>query len=357
MAIVSQAKSNNPEVDDEAVRNTLGCALALGIAYSASIGGVGTPVGTPPNLIFMGLLKQLFPESPDISFLQWMIVGVPLAIVFIPITWYILAKRSFHLDDVELAAGGDVIAEQLKELGPMNSGERRVLIIFMLTALLWIFRSPLDVGSFHIPGWSELFEHPKYLHDSTVAIAMATLLFMLHGKNSEDKKPLLDMPTARKVPWDVLFLIGGGYSLASAIRLSGLASFIADKLTFMGGIPIILLILLIVTVIIFMTEVMTNSAISDLMLTILGAAAVGMGVSPLLLMVPTTIAASCAFMLPSATAPNAIVFSSGHVTIPQMARTGLWLNMIAIFLVTGIVYLIAIPIFSITLDAVPDWAR
>ncbi len=341
--------------ENSGMDNRLGTCLMLAIAYSASIGGLGTLIGTPPNLVLAGALKTIYPEAPEIGFVRWMGVGLPLVIVFIPLVWLLLT-RVLHPP----GAGGEncdpeAIRRQQQELGPMGRGEGLTLVVFVTTALLWIFRSPIHIGPLFIPGWSQLFPNPAAVDDSTVAIFMAVLLFVLPV---DLKKGIFVMRWrwAAHIPWGVLILFGGGFALSAGFQASGLDQWIGGRLGVLRGVPVVLLVAAICLLITFLTEVSSNTAVSNLMMPVLAATAVSIGVSPLLLMVPAALSASCAFMLPVATPPNAIVFGSRLVRIPQMARAGLLLNLIGVVLITALVYSIAIPLFGIVLGEVPAWA-
>jgi len=330
--------------------------LMLAVAYSATIGGVGTIVGPPPNAVFVGAMAQLFPNAPEIGFLQWMLVGVPLVVVLIPITWLYLVRVASCLNRHDLASGSAVIRQQLLALGPMRRPEKRVLLLFIVTAGLWMFRRSLDLGVLVIPGWAELLPRPLAVGDSTVAISMALLLFIMPAGDEEGSR-LLDWEAALRLPWGVILLLGGGFALAEAIRSSGLAADIGTALAWVGSAPPLLSIAVIAMTISLATEITTNTAITTIMMPVLAASALAGGCDPLLLMIPCTLAASLCFMMPSGTAPNAIVFSGGHLSVAFMARTGVGLNMIAVFVVIAIAYTIALPVFDITVGSLPSWAQ
>jgi solute carrier family 13 (sodium-dependent dicarboxylate transporter), member 2/3/5 len=321
----------------------LGLVLMLGLAYSASIGGVGTPIGTPPNIVFSGFYKELFPDNPEISFFKWMTLALPIVLVFIPITWMYLCRfvSPFPLNQIEGGESG-IIEKELNALGLMSRGEKIVATVFCVTAALWIFRRPIMIGDFVIPGWSNLFASPKYLHDSTVAMAMGILLliFPVNGNkglsvNGKVEKFALDWKTVQsKTPWGILILFGGGFALAAGFGVSGLDKWIGSKLTGVSDWPLWLTVLVICLAVTFLTELTSNTATTTMILPILGMAAVAATIHPLFFMVPATLAASFAFMLPVATPPNAIVFGSGWVSIPKMSKAGLILNLIGAGIIT-----------------------
>lgn len=331
-------------------------ALMLGIAYASSIGGIGTKIGTSPNIVFAAAAKSIFPDAPEIGFLQWMIVGVPLVLVFVPVSWLFLTNIALPIRIKKLPGSREVIDEQIEKLGSMKRGELFVLIIFILTALAWIFRSNIELGSFIIPGWANLLGIEKYVDDATIAIFASVLLFSLpvHLKNGDF---LLDWSWAIKIPWGILLLFGGGIALASGFKTSGLAVWIGSGLGLFSHIPVLAMIAITCFMLTFLTEVTSNTAIATIFMPILAATGMAMGIHPFLLMIPGTISASCAFMLPVATPPNAIIFGSGCVTVSQMAKAGLGLNLIGIAIVTAITYLIAIPVFGMALETLPAWIR
>lgn len=314
---------------DEDSRRRFGVALLLAIAYAASIGGIATLIGTPPNALLAAYLAE--ERNIDVGFAQWMVVGVPVSVVMLLITWWWLARRDFGIDDSEDSGKG--IRRELSGLGAMSSAETRVAILFGLTAAAWIVR-PL------------LSDTVPWLSDTVIAIAAAVLLFLIRS-GLRDGNALMDWDSARDLPWGVLLLFGGGLALAGVISSSGLADAIAESLGVLGALPVLLMVGLVVAVIIFLTEVTSNTATAAAFLPLLGALAVGQGVSPLLLTVPAAIAASCAFMMPVATPPNAIVFGSGHLAISDMIRAGFVLNLVGIVLVTLMAYLLLGLAFSV----------
>jgi len=358
LAIILQMNtvSNNENQNLKLNTPSFQTALMLGIAYAASIGGIGTKIGTPPNIVFAAAVKSIFPDAPEIGFLQWMMVGFPLVIMFVPVTWIFLTRVALPIRIKSLPGSRELIDQQLEKLGPMQKGERWLLTIFVFTALAWIFRKNIDLGIFIIPGWSNLLGMEAYVNDATVAIAAALLLFVI-PVNLKEGKFLLDWEWAIKIPWGILLLFGGGIALAAGFKSTGLAAWIGQNLGLFSQVPLIVMIMITCFMLTFLTEVTSNTATSTIFMPILAATALAMGTHPFLLMVPATISASCAFMLPVATPPNAIVFGSGCVTIPQMAKVGVGLNLIGILIVTTITYLVAIPAFGIVLGTLPNWIR
>jgi len=350
------------QVVDEQITRNFGSLLMLAIAYASSIGGIGTLIGTPPNLIFVGQARRLFPESPEIGFLEWMTLAVPLVAVFLPVTWLYLCRfgSAVPLKQVRFHGGQSVIAEELRKLGPMRWQEKYILGVWTAMALLWIFRADIELGSRKIEGWADLFGQPAYLHDATVAMAMALVLCLTPAQSDDPKAgfQLIDWDTIRQgVPWGVLFLFGGGFAMAAGFEQTKLSDWIGTLLTGMGGLSPVMMMMVTCLVLMALTEVTSNSASAVMAMPVLAAAAVQLQVHPFLLMIPGTIAVSCAFMLPVSTPPNAIVFGSGWITIPQMARAGVWLDILGIFIVTATVWFLGTAIFGITVGQMPAWAR
>lgn len=357
MAIAKHAELLAQSSDrEENYFKTFGTTLLFGIGYSASIGGIGTLIGTPPNIIFAAQVQRLFPNAPEISFFHWFLVGFPLVILFLPIAWLYLTRVAFPVREKSLPGGREVIRQQLDALGPMSGAEKSVLAVFVLTAFAWMFRRNIVLGFLTIPGWSNLLGIEKTVHDSTVAIAAAILLFAIPANLSKNEF-LLDWKTALKIPWGILLLYGGGLALAHEFQTTGLAQWIGSNMEALKAFPILLTVIIVVLTIDFLTEVTSNTAVTSIIMPILAVTAIGMGTHPYLLMIAGTIAASLAFMLPVATPPNAVVFSSGYITIPQMAKTGFFMNIIGMIITTIIVYLVAIPVFGITLSSLPEWVK
>jgi sodium-dependent dicarboxylate transporter 2/3/5 len=273
----------------------------------------------------------------------------------VPIAWLFLTRLAFRVPGASEGGDTGVLRAELHAHGPMSRPERRVLAVFGITVLMWIFRADLDVGTVVVPGWSRLFPNPKAIDDTIVAVTMASLLFVL--PSGEPGTSLLGDDWATRIPWSVLVLLGGGFSLAAGVESSGLAAWIAQRLSDLGRLPAPLLVLAVTALLVVLTEFTVNSAITALMMPVLAATAVGLDADPRLLMIPATVGASFGFMMPGGTAPNAIVFASGRVTVPQMAGAGVGLDLIGIVVVTLIFYLIGIPAFGIATGAAPPWAH
>ncbi|GAB3015350.1 SLC13 family permease [Bowmanella dokdonensis] len=292
----------------------LAAAVLLGIAYSASLGGVGTPIGTPPNIIFMSVYQQM--EGKQISFLHWMQFGLPIVLIAIPLMALWLTRGLGRLDNLQMPA-----------CGLWQSSERRVLLVFGLVALAWIFR----------PYWTE-WVGLESVGDSTIALAGVVAMFLT--PSGQGKEKLLDWPTANDIPWGMLLLFAGGICVAKAFDASGLSGAMGNWLAGLSSLPVFVLILSLCLFVTFLTEITSNTATATLLMPILATAGVAAGVDPKLLMIPAAISASCAFMLPVATAPNAIVYSTNKVSIRTMAREGLVLNLLVAVVVSLVVYLV-----------------
>jgi sodium-dependent dicarboxylate transporter 2/3/5 len=305
--------------------------LLLGIAYAASIGGIGTIIGTAPNLFVVSF----------ISFLRWMAIGVPLVLLFVPLTWWLLVRHTYTLSSGRFAGVAEELARQQERQGPMDRGARLTVVVFCATALAWIMRpliSRLDVG-----GWQPF----TGLTDAGIAILGALALFVI-PVSLRERHFLMDWQTAVRLPWGLLILFGGGLSLAAALDGSGFSAFLGSQVAALHAVPELVLVGLMVALMIFLTELTSNTATTATLVPVMFAVAAGLGIDPLLLVVPAGIAASCAFMLPVATPPNAIVFGSGRVTVAQMSRAGLRLNLVGIVLITGLAYAVVLPVLRMT---------
>ena len=318
-----------------------GTALMLSIAYAASIGGVATLIGTPPNAILAGIIENTFGQQ--ISFLDWMLFALPLSAIMLVITWYYLTSIAYRSEIDHIPGGHDMIRQEIAKLGDMTSQEKSVLFVFIMVAVFWITRGLLEPDQY------------KYITDSTIAMGGAILLFIIPS-DIRKLEFLLDWKTAVKIPWDILILFGGGFALAQGFYDSGLTQTIAEKLNLLQGSNIILVIISITAVVIMLTEITSNTATASMFLPIIAALAIAMHVHPYGLMAAVAIAASFAFMLPVATPPNAIVFSSRFISIQQMAKTGVWINIIGLIMITLFVLLYLPEIWGIDINTLPvDW--
>lgn len=347
LAVVQQEESQGSDAN-------FGLVMMLGLAYAASIGGMATLIGTPPNLVFTGIIDKLYPEAPDITFTDWMAFGVPLAALLLPAAWLYLIW--YFKVKGQLEGSGAIVREELNALGKMTTGERRVMYIFLLTSLGWIFRKNLNLGRFSIPGWSGLLGLEEYVHDTTVAILGMLLLFIVNSGGrtaSGRKKALMSWRDAESVPWGVVMIVGGGYALADSFAHTGLAEWVGNEVTFLQNLPTFWILLFVITAITFITEINSNTATANIFMPILATMAIANQAHPYLLMIPATFACSCAFMLPSGTGTNAVVFASNKVSIPEMARAGFLMNFISIAIITLVAYFIIVPYFD--LEVLPAW--
>lgn len=314
-------------------RDRFATCLMLGIAYSASLGGVMTLIGTPPNAFLASFLRDSIaePYRVEISFGHWMLIGVPMTVVFLPITWWLLTRVVFPIGGTAIEGGRELVDRELALLGRPARGERITGGVFVAVAVAWIFRPLLTSWSFELGGatWAPL----SGLTDPGIAMAGALALFVLPSGDREHPMTMT-WDAARKLPFGILILFGGGLSLAHAVHVNGVAEFLGSQTRAVSGIPEIAVVVLVITAIIFLTELTSNLATAATLLPILAAIAPTLGIHPYWLVIPAGIAASCAFMLPVATPPNAIVFGSGFVTQRQMIRAGFWLNLIGIGLIT-----------------------
>lgn len=306
MAVAKQAKDKE-----------LAVPLMLSIAFASSIGGVGTPIGTPPNLVFMQVYEQQFNQS--VGFTQWMSWGVPVVLCMIPITWLWLTRNLSY-------TGGF----NMPDVGRWRTTEKRVMIIFSLTALAWMTRKE------PFGGWSYLLDLPN-ANDASVALIAVILMFVIPDGKGER---LLDWDTAATIPWGILILFGGGICLAKAFGVSGLSATIAENLSDLATLPVMLMIFAICLGVTFLTETTSNTASTVLLMPVLAATAIGSDIDAMLLMIPAAMSASCAFMMPVATPPNSIVYASGYFTTRMMAKEGIVLNLIGAFVITALCYLI-----------------
>ncbi len=333
---------------------SLGAALMLGIAYGASLGGMGTLVGTAPNLILVGALRELVPDAPEIGFLPWMGLGLPVVLVLVGISYPVLVWLAPETPLARFSFGGGsraTVDAERERLGVMSQGERRVLAAFVSAALLWILRSPVTLGGVRVPGWSDLLPEPRFVGDATVALAVGLSLFWFSARGAAarpgQRAPLLDWKTVQeRVPWGVLLLMGGGFALAGAFEATGLARWLAGRLAVLAGSPLPGVVGGVTTLTTLLSEVASNTATATLMMPVLAATAVAIGAPPLVLMVPAALAASCGFALPVATPPNAIVYGTGWISLPRMAAAGLLVDLAGVIVITTFGLLLVPRLFS-----------
>ncbi|SIP94674.1 SLC13 family permease [Maribacter ulvicola] len=336
LAIIKQLQDNPDTVEDE--NQTFGKALMLAIAYSASIGGVATLIGTPPNLVLAGVVLDTY--GYEITFMQWFVFGLPIAIILIFICWRYLTKYAFSFKQKSFPGGKQEIKRLLSNLGKISYEEKVVAFVFALTAFCWITRSFLLQKI--LPG----------LDDTIIAIFFAIVLFLIPSKKKGEQ--LINWEEAVKMPWGIILLFGGGMALAKGFEISGLAVWIGSQMASLSGLPIVFLILVLIAAVNFLTEITSNLATTAMLLPVLAPMALTIDVHPFVLMVGAAVAASCAFMLPVATPPNAVVFGSGYLRIPDMVGKGFFMNIISIIILTFFVYFVLPELWDISINSFPD---
>ena len=336
---------------------TFSVAVMLGIAYACSAGGIATLVGTPPNLSLERIFQITFPEAPPITFGVWFVMAAPISALMLACAWVLITQVFFRIPG-EVAVDREVLESEARKLGAVSFEERVILAVFAATAVLWVFRVPIEIGGLTIPGWSTLLPYGHLIDDGTVAIAMAGILFLVPARSPGARsRTVMGPDVVRGLPWNIVLLFGGGFALAHGFQTTGLARFIGGGFSGLGSVPPIVLILVICLSITFLTELTSNTATTEMVLPIFAAVAVSTGLHPLLLMIPATLSASCAFMMPVATPPNAVVFGSDRVKISEMARVGLVLNLVGAVVITLIFRALGPHLFGIEPGVLPDWAH
>ncbi len=320
IAIVAQLSDNPDTVENENLN--FGKALMLAIAYSASIGGIATLIGTPPNLVLAGVVEETF--GYEITFAKWFQFGLPISLILLFLCWKYLTSFAFKFKQKNFPGGREEISKQLNALGKISYEEKLVAVVFAITALAWVSRSFL-LNSI-IPA----------IDDTIIALISALVIFLLPTKNKERR--LLNWEEAVKLPWGILLLFGGGMALAAGFKESGLALWIGNQMTLLDGFSLLILVFILIASVNFLTEITSNLATTAMLLPILYPMSMTIDVHPFILMVSATVAASCAFMLPVATPPNAVVFGSGYLKIPDMVRVGIWMNLLSIILLTLFIF-------------------
>ena len=336
LAIIKQLQDNPDTIEDE--NQTFGKALMLAIAYSASIGGLATLIGTPPNLVLAGVVLDTY--GYEITFMQWFIFGLPISVILIFICWKYLTKYAFTFKQKTFPGGKEEIKRLLSKLGKISYEEKVVAFVFALTAFCWITRSFLLQKI--LPG----------LDDTIIAIFFAIVLFLIPSKKKGEQ--LINWEEAVKMPWGIILLFGGGMALAKGFEESGLAIWIGSQMTSLSGLPILVLVLVLIAAVNFLTEITSNLATTAMLLPVLAPMALTIDVHPFVLMVGAAVAASCAFMLPVATPPNAVVFGSGYLRIPDMVSKGFFMNIISIIILTFFVYFVLPELWDISIDSFPQ---
>ena len=324
MAIVGPFREHLDK--DDARRFSI--VLVLGVAYSASIGGISTLIGTPPNMSLARILEITFPDKEELSFAWWFKFAFPLSLTFLIAAWFTLSKIA-RLSKLQVRVNKNYFADEHHKMGAMTFEQRAVGVLFFLLVFGWMFR----------PQWSQLFPNPKFIDDGTVAICVALLLFLIPSKQNPGTK-LMDWAAAKDIRWGIILMFGGGFALATGFIESGLSDWLGQQLTSLQNVPLWMLITIICFAITFLTELTSNMATTEVVLPILAAMSVAINVDPLMLMIPATLSASCAFMLPVATAPNAIAFGGSDVKIKDMMRYGIYLNLIGVVLISAAAQLI-----------------
>jgi len=307
------------QIDEKAVAR-FAPPLMIALAYASSIGGMGTPIGTPPNAFLVGHLQKEF--GIELGFFHFMLIGLPIMIVALPLTYGLLTRLAFKVPAADVPGAHELITQERALLGPMNRGEKYTALVFGLAALLWVIRPLL------VKAAPPLFA----LGDAGIAMLAGLALFVIPVR-WQQREFVMDWTHARRIPWDVLILFGGGLTLARQIEVTGLAHWLGNQAAPLSVLPAWVSVVIVCLVVTFLTELTSNTATAAALVPVAASISVGMGHSPLLLALPVCLSASCAFMLPVATPPNAIVFGSGHVTLSQMARTGLWLNLILVVII------------------------
>ena len=336
IAIIKELK-NNPETFENENKN-FGKALMLGIAYSASIGGVATLIGTPPNLVLAGVISEIY--GYEITFLEWFLFGFPISIILLTFCWFYLTRIAYKFKQNKFLGGKSEIQRLKKELGTISYEEKLVTIVFTLAGFCWITRSYLLQG--FLPN----------LDDTIIAITFGLLLFVIPSK--KEKKTLLNWKDTLQLPWGIIILFGGGMAIAKAFESSGLAIWLGELMTAFGGLPLFVMIFLLITAVNFLTEITSNLATTAMLLPVLAPLALDAGVHPFGLMVGAAVAASCAFMLPVATPPNAVVFGSGFLKIPDMVSRGIVMNLFSIILISLMIFFFLPILWGIDLSIFPD---
>ncbi|XP_054707711.1 Na(+)/citrate cotransporter-like isoform X2 [Uloborus diversus] len=335
--------------------STIKVTLLLSLCYAANLGGTGTLSGTAANIVLKGLMEELYPDSDDITFASWMMYNIPGMVVCVLVGWMYLWLVYIRFSKLNFAPEGkikDIISKRYSDLGSLTSHEAQVLVLFLALVFLWVFRDPK-----FIPGWAYAMRPDTKIGDSVPAIAIAFLMFILPSNIGEWNSPrILEWKTAQaKIPWGVLILVGGGFALADAAQKSGLSKFLGEELMFLAVLPPGAMVVVVCLVTAMITEIITNTITATILLPIFSQMAVSIGVNPLYMMLPITVACAYAFMLPVATPPNAIVFESGNMKTLDMAKPGLAMNLACCAVQLFMINTLGVAMFN--LREFPNWAN
>lgn len=362
LAVILELEDNaDSDRQRERVRK-FAIGLLLGVAYAASIGGIATIIGTPPNIAFVQMVHEFFPAAPEISFAGWMLYALPLSLIMMASTWFLLTRlyccpgKNGKTSDA--IADPELFHQQQQALGEMKTEERWILGIFVITALLWMTRSDIQAGNVLINGWGDLFsvDGKAFVDDGTVAMLMASLLFVIPSSTSGHGR-LMRWEDMARLPWGIVLLFGGGFALAAGMQASGLSLWLGERLSGLAEWPPLALVITLSGFMTVFTEFASNIASVQMILPILASTAVAIHINPLLLMIPATACASFGFMLPVATAPNAIVFGTNRLRMMDMVKAGICLDLIGIVATVTLMFILGIFVFGIDLNTMPGWAQ
>ncbi len=366
LAVLGAIERTETESRSTVRQSAFGAALMLAICYSASIGGVASPIGTPTNIAFLGQFEAMFPNAPPITFAKWVVSLLPLSAIFLVVAWWILTRVTNRVPSGSDEVHRRVIADEVAKLEPITGPERWMVGVGLTTALLWMTRGSVAHENYGwamlitrlVPDWLPADRADAYIDDTTVALTMAGLLFIIPGGRDEQgrRMPLMNWETAVRLPWGILLLFGGGFTIAHAFQYTGLSGWIGQALAGTGLSHPLSWVLGAGGLMTLLTEITSNTATTQVMLPVLKETAERVGLNPLMLMLPATIASSCAFMLPVATPPNAIVFASGRISMGRMVKCGIVVNLAGIVLVTAVFWFWVTWVLGIDPNTVPDWA-
>lgn len=337
-AVLALILETEKHINTDANRNKFAAALLLGLAFSATIGGLATPVGTPPNMYFFKAYKEAFPDNTDLNFIKWAAIGFPLSLLFLVVTYFVLSKY-YLKSSIKINLHKSFFKDNYKTLGKNSYEEKWVFGIFISCALLWLTRADVDLGSFKYYGWKNIFHVPKFIDDSFVAVCAALLLFLIPSKKNKGEA-LLIWEDAKKIRYDIILMFGSGFALAHGFEVSGLSEWLAGSLAVLKGVHPLLVIIGICSIVCLISEFASNIASIQLAIPVMIALQKNLELPPLVLMIPATFAASLGFMLPVATAANTIVFGTKRIQIKDMFRVGFVLDIIGILLISVFCYLL-----------------